>query len=348
MNWVDDLHGAAAILDAAVARARELGDPVAEANVRCTRAWTSLYRGRVPDARRDLDAVIGLDRLAWPMISGLTAQPRTFVCLEEGDVGGAADALRRGEAAGLQPGDNWLRGHLRLAQRDPAGALEAFLAEGALLEDVLGLANPAALSWRTGAALAAHRLGQREHARALAGDELSRTRELGLARSLGAALRCAGLVARDASTGLMLLEESIEVLEGTPARLEHARSLTELGTAHRRARRHLDARPILERAVEAAGACGATALATRALGELQAAGARPRRRAESGPAALTASERRVADLAAAGATTRQIATELAVSPKTVETHLTRAYRKLGVRSRPELPDALAGPSPPPG
>ncbi|MCW3003457.1 MAG: transcriptional regulator, LuxR family, partial [Conexibacter sp.] len=70
-------------------------------------------------------------------------------------------------------------------------------------------------------------------------------------------------------------------------------------------------------------------------------------RAESGPAALTASERRVADLAAAGATTRQIATELAVSPKTVETHLTRAYRKLGVRSRPELPDALAGPSPPP-
>ncbi|HMJ32782.1 MAG TPA: LuxR family transcriptional regulator [Baekduia sp.] len=347
LNWVDDLDGAAAMLDAAVLRAAQLGDPVAEANVRCTRAWTSLYRGRIPDARRDLEAVAGLDRLAWPLLTGLAAQPLTLVRLELGDVAGAAAALQQAEAAGPQPGDNWLRGHVRLAQRDAQGALEAFLAEGALLEDVLGLANPNVLSWRTGAAVAAHRLGDGARAGALVAQELDRTRELGLARALGAALRVAGFVAADAAAGLELLEESVAVLDGTPARLELARSLTELGAARRRDRRRLDARPVLERALEVADACGATALATRALGELQAAGARPRRRTESGPSALTASERRVAQLAAEGATTREIATQLSVSPKTVETHLTRTYRKLGVRSRPELPEALAGGVPPP-
>jgi DNA-binding CsgD family transcriptional regulator len=109
---------------------------------------------------------------------------------------------------------------------------------------------------------------------------------------------------------------------------------------------------LLDAAVVRAGQLGdpiaeATALAARALTELQAAGARPRRRTESGPGALTASERRVAELAADGATTRHIAVQLSVSPKTVETHLTRAYRKLGVRSRPELPEALASAAPPP-
>jgi DNA-binding CsgD family transcriptional regulator len=347
LNWVDDLEGAGALLDAAVVRARGLGDPLAEANVRCTRAWTSYFCGRIPDARSDLEAVIGLDRLAWPRLTGLIAQPLTMVRLELGDVAGASAALGQAEAAGQQPANHWLRGHVRLAQRDAKGALEAFLAEGALVEDVLGLANPNALSWRTGAAVAADRLGDADRARALAGEELARTRELGLARALGAALRVAGFVAADTANGLALLEESVAVLEGTPARLELARSLTELGAARRRDRRHLDARPVLEQALRVADACGATALADRALGELQAAGARPRRRTESGPGALTASERRVAELAADGATTREIAAQLTVSPKTVEAHLTRAYRKLGVRSRPELPEALAG-APPPG
>jgi DNA-binding CsgD family transcriptional regulator len=342
MNWVDDLEGAAAMLDAAVARAAELGDPVAEANVRCTRAWTALYRGRVADARRDLETVIGLDRLAWPMISGLAAQPLTLVRLELGDVAGAARALEQVEVVS-GPGTNWIRGHVRLAQRDPQGALDAFVAEGELLEGILGLANPAALSWRTGAALAARRLGDTVRAQAWADEELARTRELGAARSLGAALRVAGVVAGEGARSIGLLEESVAVLDGTPAQLELARSLAELGSAHRRARRPVDARPILRRAVKIAEAGGATDLAGRALGELLAAGARPRGRSAQGPTALTASERRVAVLAADGASTRQIAAELSVSPKTVETHLTRAYRKLGVRSRTELADRLPPP-----
>ena len=71
-----------------------------------------------------------------------------------------------------------------------------------------------------------------------------------------------------------------------------------------------------------------------------ATGARPRRRALSGPEALTPSERRVAELAAAGRTNREIAQALFITAKTVETHLGRAYLKLDIRSRQELPGAL--------
>ena len=76
--------------------------------------------------------------------------------------------------------------------------------------------------------------------------------------------------------------------------------------------------------------------------ELYASGARPRTAALTGVGALTASERRVATLAAGGQTNREIAQALFVTPKTVEVHLSNAYRKLDIRSRRELPAALSG------
>jgi DNA-binding CsgD family transcriptional regulator len=75
--------------------------------------------------------------------------------------------------------------------------------------------------------------------------------------------------------------------------------------------------------------------------ELYASGATPRTTALHGVESLTASERRIAELAAEGQTNRDIAQVLFVTPKTVEVHLTNAYRKLGIRSRRELPSALA-------
>ena len=76
--------------------------------------------------------------------------------------------------------------------------------------------------------------------------------------------------------------------------------------------------------------------------ELYATGARPRSTALRGVGSLTASERRVADLAADGLSNRDIAQMLFVTPKTIEVHLSNAYRKLEVGSRRELPRALAG------
>jgi DNA-binding CsgD family transcriptional regulator len=82
-------------------------------------------------------------------------------------------------------------------------------------------------------------------------------------------------------------------------------------------------------------------LAARAEAELKAAGARPRRAALSGAGSLTPSERRVAELAAEGLTNREIGETLFVTARTAEGHLTKAFRKLGVSRREDLPAALA-------
>ncbi|MDW5598512.1 helix-turn-helix transcriptional regulator, partial [Conexibacter stalactiti] len=101
-------------------------------------------------------------------------------------------------------------------------------------------------------------------------------------------------------------------------------------------------REALALAMDEAHACGAEPLAERAAEELRTSGARPRRRAISGVDALTPSERRVAALAADGRSNREIAQELFVTLATVETHLTRAYRKLDLSGRDGLAQALAG------
>jgi DNA-binding CsgD family transcriptional regulator len=85
---------------------------------------------------------------------------------------------------------------------------------------------------------------------------------------------------------------------------------------------------------------GLVRLARRAREELTAAGARPRRAALSGPAALTAAKHRVAALAASGHTNREIAPQLFVTQRTVEPHLSHAFDKLGVHPRDRLATAL--------
>jgi DNA-binding NarL/FixJ family response regulator len=133
----------------------------------------------------------------------------------------------------------------------------------------------------------------------------------------------------------------VELLESSNARLERAKALHALGVTLRLARQPSDAREPLRRALELATACDAMGLAEDIRSELAATGARPRSAALGGAESLTASERRVSGLAASGRTNKDIAQELYVTPKTVEVHLSNAYRKLGIRSRHELPQALA-------
>ncbi len=194
---------------------------------------------------------------------------------------------------------------------------------------------------RSGAAQALLLLGDRGRACALAESELADARTFGGRRALGIALRVVGL-ARGGTAGLRLLEESADVLRASPALLERAKSLAELGAALRRAGQRLAARPPLAEALDLAVGCGARPLAGRARAELITAGGRPRRERRHGVDALTPSERRVARLAADGRTNRQIAQSLYVTLKTVETHLAHAYAKLGISQRSELPGALAG------
>jgi DNA-binding NarL/FixJ family response regulator len=124
------------------------------------------------------------------------------------------------------------------------------------------------------------------------------------------------------------------------AQFERARAHIEYGAALRRAGSRVEARDPLRLALDLAHRSGATALEAHALAELRAAGGRPRRRRTTGPAALTPSERRVAELAAGGLLNREIAETLVVTLATVEYHLRNAYRKLDIASRVELGEAL--------
>jgi DNA-binding CsgD family transcriptional regulator len=206
--------------------------------------------------------------------------------------------------------------------------------------EAIGIRNPAFIAWRSPAALALHRLGERDEASRLAAEELELARAWGAPRALGAALRTAGLI-EGGKQGLAQLGEAVEVLSDSPAKLEHAKARTELGAALRREGHRVQAREQLRRAVELAGICGAGPLAARAETELLATGARPRRIALSGVESLTPSERRVAEIAAQGQSNREIAQGLFITQRTVEVHLTSVYRKLEISSRSQLAAALA-------
>jgi DNA-binding NarL/FixJ family response regulator len=171
--------------------------------------------------------------------------------------------------------------------------------------------------------------------------ELADVRAFGAPRALGIASRIAGL-AQGGERGLELLTESVAVLRDSPALLERAHSLAALGAALRRAGRRAAARERLAEALDLAARCGARPLAARAREELKATGARPRREWRTGVEALTPSELRIIHLAAEGRTNREIGHELYVTLKTVEGHLSRAYTKLGIEGRAQLPGVLEG------
>jgi DNA-binding NarL/FixJ family response regulator len=125
-------------------------------------------------------------------------------------------------------------------------------------------------------------------------------------RPAAIALRARGML-EGGQRGQRTLHEAAELAAAAGARLEHARALVELGAALRRANQRTTARGPLRTGLDLAYRCGATRLAQRAKTELLAAGARPRRGALTGLEALTASERRVAELAAAGMSNPEIA-----------------------------------------
>ena len=169
-------------------------------------------------------------------------------------------------------------------------------------------------------------------------DRLSElTQASGTDWALGTEARCRGLLSDDES----LYRESIERLVCSRAVVELARSRLLYGEWLRRENRRTDAREVLRAAHESFSHIGAEAFAERARRELLATGETVRRTTDDTRDALTPQEIQVARLAREGHTNPEIGAQLFISPRTVEYHLHKVFRKLDVSSRKELGDALA-------
>jgi DNA-binding CsgD family transcriptional regulator len=229
------------------------------------------------------------------------------------------------------------RGCLLLAQGRTREGLKDLL-EVAKRAKHVGFKNPV-LPTGAIAAIAFASAGEAQAARASAESYRRSAERWGTSRVKGIALHCQGIV-EGGEPGIELLREAVAVLRRSPARLELARALTDLGAALRRANRRAEARGPLREALDMARREGALAVAGRAHDELEATGERLRPLLASGLESLTPSERRVAAMAAKGKSNRAIAQELFLTVKTIEAHLSSAYRKLDIGSRSELPEAL--------
>ena len=174
----------------------------------------------------------------------------------------------------------------------------------------------------------------------LAEQEVGLARRWGTPRALGVAMRAQALTYNDERT-IPRLEQACDTLARSQAPVEHARALTDLGAALRRTGQRQRAREHLRAALESAHAAGALSLVQRAHTELTAAGARPRTPLRFGLDALTPSEHRIAQMAAAGQSNTAIAQALFVTIKTVEMHLTSTYRKLDLSTRSQLARSLS-------
>jgi DNA-binding CsgD family transcriptional regulator len=161
--------------------------------------------------------------------------------------------------------------------------------------------------------------------------------------AIGEALRAESALTNDDEQSIGLLREAVQQLDRSPARLEHAHALADLGAALRRTGQRTESRPPLRAALALAEEVGAAPLAQRAREELAASGLRLRRQSEDRDR-LTPSEQRIARLAAEGSTNPQIGQSLFLTIKTVEGHLSSVYRKLGIAGRRELASALEQPA----
>ncbi|MFT3872970.1 MAG: AAA family ATPase [Nocardioides sp.] len=305
--WAGDLVAAEADFQAMLDRAELLGGGILVQTLAFGGlAQTLTEQGRVEEAQAILTRLPAIDLPA------------------DAPVNGAVQLLRA-------------RSLTRAASGDHEGAIEDAECCARRMQD-LDVDSPTWASWRSLAIPPLGALGRGAQAQQLAVEELALCERSGVPRLIGQALRLAAHCGLPGELGL--LRRAVEVLDGTQARLELARAQVAYGAGLRRAGRRVEARELLLCGRALAAQCSAAPLVALAEVELAAAGGRTRRLEVTGVGALTASERRVCELARDGLRNREIAQQLFVTQKTVEVHLSRSYRKLGIAGREGLAEAL--------
>jgi DNA-binding CsgD family transcriptional regulator len=351
LSWCDAYGLAEEALTLTFDAARRQGSMLTFAMASQLRARQRLWTGPIADASADAGAAVeawrgGLHVYLLPSGCYLACALLDQDEPDEAERVLALMASQPGASGFFVAWRHAAEGRLAAHRGEDGAALGAFLAAGRRLAGSL-MVNPTVLPWRSEAAQAALRLGQRDLARELIDEESELALRFGAPRAIGIARRATGLIARGAQA-VEHLRAACATLAACGAHVEHARALTDLGGAVRRAGRPVEARATLRDAIATAQAAGAVAVARHARAELRVAGGRPPTRGETPVGGLTPSEQRVAALAAEGQTNREVADALFITVKSVEWHLGNVYRKLGVRGRRDLAPALGSPRADPG
>lgn len=354
LTYGEQSDRAAPWCDGLLEEAEHRQSPGRYARLSTVRAEISFRQGDLPaaerHARRALDTV---PAASWGVTVGATLASLLLPLLAMGEHEVALDELGRPVPEGMlqsRYGLHYLqaRGRCSAAAGSPDAALGDFRACGELMSR-WALDTPGLIAWRVDAADALLLMGERDSARALLEEHLTRCGR-GTRRTQGAALRliAASMEPRQRPA---VLRKAAEILETAGDRYELARALTDLALAYYALGEPRRASMIGRRAWGLATECGATpligALATAsgtdlslsATGADRAGGPGLAEDDGAGPL-LSQAEQRVAELAAAGYTNREISKRLYITVSTVEQHLTRAYRKLSVANRADLPAAL--------
>ena len=347
LNLVDELELSSRELSAAIDEGRRRGATFGLALATMLRGVIAWRRGQLPAA--EADARVGLEiigQLGW-----LPGFPYPLSVLVDvlNDAGGLDEAdqlLEENNFGGPLPGGRAFlelvgtRGRLRLSQGRTEQGIADLLEQAAQLDE-LGESRPDIRGRLTKSLVPALvYAGRVTEGRQLAERALQIARDYGVPRYVADCLRGRAL-AHALGPDLNELEKVAAIYERIDARHDLAATLLEIGATLRRQRQPGAARAPLRRALDLACANGARPLAARAEHELRAAGARPRRDRITGRDALTASERRVAELAIDGMTNRQIAETLFITRRTVDSHLEHVFRKLGIHARSALQDAMS-------
>ncbi len=270
--YSDCLEPARYWVNQAMADARQRRSAAGYAWASSLQAELSYRVGELADAEADARAALTAAGGVGAVLGPRVMTTLTKVLIERGRLREAAALLNQREIPfGLdQPSTTtylpYAHGQLAAATGKWRAAADSFLRLGEW-NLAWGERNPGLLDWRTGAALALAQLGEVERARELSGEVVELSRYLGQPRCLGIGLRSAGIIA-GGNESVDLLREAAAILEKTPARLEHARALVDLGAALRRQNHGKEAREPLRQGTELAHRSGATVLAQRGEAEL--------------------------------------------------------------------------------
>ncbi|MDX2695316.1 ATP-binding protein [Streptomyces ipomoeae] len=347
----DEVELSSQVFEQALDVSRDQGNDWAHHRHLAMRALALYFRGAIHEGLAEARRALEIDeRAPWRRSSTLPPSVMAVLLTAAGRPEAADEVLaRRGivERADTPAGElGWPQhllslhwGRSRWRQGDRTGALRTFLRTGDQLR-ASGVVNPVVSPWWMNAVKLLIEDGRAPEARELIEQVATPAANWGTPRALGQVL-LARASAADQRKSIGLYLEAADVLAGTPDLVSRIRADYQLGRALLRAGDPTAARKHLRQAVDLATRTGAHGIAGAAANLLVTAGGRLRK-ATDGPAGflLTKSELQIAELAMRGLSNQHIADELFITLRTVETHLTATYRKLGVRNRRELSQTL--------